>query len=214
MLAALRSVLLSLIGSGTEVIEGEINRVPEPVGPDFVVMIPITRERLSTNVDTYADIPDAGVKLIAMPAAVTVQIDIHGPNSADNAAIIAAVFRDESACDGLSLSGFDLAPLYTSEPRQTPFINAEQQVEFRWAIDLTLQVNAVVTLAQDFAAEVVVSLIDVDIAYSPPMSGGLQDSAGNELTDSSGNPIFGSPALIDSAGNVLRDSAGNLLSAS
>lgn len=168
MLAALRTVLLSLIGSGTEVIEGEINRVPEPVGPDFVVMIPISRERLSTNVDTYADIPSAGVKRIAMPTAVTVQIDIHGPDSADNAAIIAAVFRDETACDGLALSGFDLAPLYTSEPRQTPFINAEQQVEFRWAIDLTLQVNPVVTIVQDFADEIVFGLIEVDTNYGNP----------------------------------------------
>lgn len=167
MLAALRTVLLSLIGSGTEVIEGEINRVPEPVGPDFVVMIPITRERLSTNIDTYADIPSAGVKRIAMPTAVTVQIDIHGPNSADNSAIIAAVFRDETAADGLALSGFDLAPLYTSEPRQTPFINAEQQVEFRWAIDLTLQVNPIVTVTQDFADQIVVGLIEIDTVDTP-----------------------------------------------
>jgi hypothetical protein len=163
MLAGLRAVLLSLIAPGTEVIEGEINRVPEPAGPDFVVMIPITRERLSTNVDTYDDIPGAGVKLIRMATAVTVQIDIHGPNSADNAAIVSAVFRDESMCDGLALSGFDIVPLYTSEPRQTPFINAEQQVEFRWAIDLTLQVNPAVTIPQDFADHVVVTLNEVDL---------------------------------------------------
>lgn len=167
MLAALRAVLLSLIGSGTEVIEGEINRIAEPVGPDFVVMIPITRERLSTNVDTYADIPSAGVKRIAMPTAVTVQIDVHGPNSADNSAIIAAVFRDETAADGLALSGFDIAPLYTSEPRQTPFINAEQQVEFRWAIDLTLQVNPIITIAQDFADHLAVVLTGVNTTYGP-----------------------------------------------
>lgn len=50
------------------------------------------------------------------------------------------------------------------------------------------------------------------VATTP--TGGLQDSSSNDLVDSSGNPLFGSPTttgLVDSAGNILRDSSENVL---
>lgn len=52
---ALRAFLLAILPSGVECIESQDNRVPEPHGTDFVVMTPIRRERLETNVDTYTD---------------------------------------------------------------------------------------------------------------------------------------------------------------
>jgi len=52
---ALRSFLLSILPDGTEVIEGQDNRVPEPETNDFVIITAIRRERIETNIDTYAD---------------------------------------------------------------------------------------------------------------------------------------------------------------
>lgn len=52
---ALRSFLLSVLPAGTEVISGQDSRVSEPTDVDFVVMTPITRERLSTNYTAWAD---------------------------------------------------------------------------------------------------------------------------------------------------------------
>jgi hypothetical protein len=52
---ALRSALLAILPAGTEVIEGQDSNVPEPQGVDFVVMTPIARERLDTNLIAYAD---------------------------------------------------------------------------------------------------------------------------------------------------------------
>ena len=52
---ALRSFLLSVLPAGTEVIQGQDSRVPEPADVDFVVMTPITRERLATNYTLWAD---------------------------------------------------------------------------------------------------------------------------------------------------------------
>lgn len=52
---ALRSFLLSVLPAGVEVVSGQDSRVPEPADVDFVVMTPITRERLSTNYTVWAD---------------------------------------------------------------------------------------------------------------------------------------------------------------
>ena len=55
VLKALRTFLLSILPSKVEVILAQVNRVPEPKAKDFVLMTPIRRERLETNVDSAAD---------------------------------------------------------------------------------------------------------------------------------------------------------------
>ena len=55
ILTALRSFLLLVLPAGIEVVQGQDNRVPEPIGPDFVTMTPLFRERLAWNIDTYED---------------------------------------------------------------------------------------------------------------------------------------------------------------
>lgn len=54
-LAALRSMLLTALPSGVEVVQGEDNVVPEPLGLNFVVITPILRTRLETNSKSYQD---------------------------------------------------------------------------------------------------------------------------------------------------------------
>lgn len=53
---ALRSFLLAILPAGVDVVQAQANRVPEPVGSDYVLMTPLRRERLETNVDSYADV--------------------------------------------------------------------------------------------------------------------------------------------------------------
>jgi hypothetical protein len=60
ILTSLRAVLLAILPSGIEVIRGQDNRVPEPKAADFVVMTPILRDRLATNVETAADVSLTG----------------------------------------------------------------------------------------------------------------------------------------------------------
>jgi hypothetical protein len=52
---ALRTFLTTILPPGTPVIRGQANRVAEPVASDFVVMWPLYRERVETNIDLYAD---------------------------------------------------------------------------------------------------------------------------------------------------------------
>lgn len=230
ILTALRSFLLGVLPAGIEVIRGQGNRVPEPPGANYVVMTPILRDRLSTNIDSSQDAvftgsisgktmtitavgfgtlavgsPVLGVGVAAgttvtalgtgtggvgtytvsqsqtitsqtlaagttnslAATQVTVQLDVHGPVSADNAQIITTLLRDDYAVQQFATSGFDVTPLYASDPRQMPFLNGEQQYEIMQTIDAVLQANPIVAVSQDFAAGVSVTLKEVDAFYHP-----------------------------------------------
>jgi len=231
---ALRAFLIQILPTGVEVIEGQDNRVPEPQGTDFVVMTTILRERLETNIDTYADgaftgsiagtvmtvtavqigavvvgnvlfgsgvtagttitaqtggapggigtytvMPSqtvgtetlaCGAGIIAQPTKVTVQLDVHSANvqdAADMAQTIATLFRDEYATQFFAVTGTDVTPLYAGDPKQMPFINAEQQYETRYVVDAVLQANQVVGVPQQFADRLTVDLISVEATYTP-----------------------------------------------
>lgn len=103
----------------------------------------------------------AGVAALLQPAQFDIQIDIHGPMSADNAQIVATVMRDTYACEAFAATPIQAAPLYATDPRQMPFVNEHQQVEDRWTVDVALQLNAVVILPQQFAGEVLIPLAPI-----------------------------------------------------
>jgi hypothetical protein len=232
-LQALQSFLLAVLPTNTEVVRGLDNRVPEPAAANFVVMTPIMRERLETNVDGYAGLdietlvfaaltntpalgdrvtnggtasgivsavfgtsvvvlPNTGSyfavgdvvtdsttalsigttigityggKTSLQPMKVTVQVDVHGPASADNAQVISTLFRDEYGVTQFATSGFDVVPLYADDPKQLPYLNGEQQIEERWSIDAVMQTNPVVTTPMQFMDAIAVNTINVDAAY-------------------------------------------------
>jgi hypothetical protein len=104
------------------------------------------------------------------PVEYTVQLDVHGPNGADNAFRISTVFRDEYATTAFASydTGGDLQPLYADDPKQIPFVNDQDQVETRWVLEACLQANqAVVNIPQQFFDQVQVGLIEVDSHYPP-----------------------------------------------
>lgn len=228
---ALGNFLLAATLAGTDVMQAQVNRVPETQAADFVLMNSVLQERLSTNIDSYADAlfvgsiagntltitaveygvlavgsqvlgfgiaanteitalgtgtggvgtytvsgaPQtvssepiaAGVSTKLQPMKVTMQLDVHGPKSADNVALITTLFRDEFGVDQFRASGFDVTPLYMSDPRQGPFLNDEDQIEQRWVIDCVMQCNPIVTVPQEFADALNVTLIEVDASYPP-----------------------------------------------
>jgi hypothetical protein len=118
----------------------------------------------------------AGSKTVVQSTEITIQLDVHGPSSADNTQIITTLFRDEygvnafmqssgigiAAIGTMTIGGAEIVPLYTSDPRQMAFINAEQQAEERWMVDVVMQVNPIVGVSQEFAVSLgPVGLIDV-----------------------------------------------------
>lgn len=107
----------------------------------------------------------AGSKLVETDVEVVMQVDLHGPNSADAAAVLQSLFRDAYAADQLEPLG--VSPLYADDPRQAPFISAAAEYENRWMVDLHMQVNPTVLVPQQFADAVELTVKDVDVVYPP-----------------------------------------------
>jgi hypothetical protein len=51
-----QNVAATTMATGVSIVAGQVNRVPEPAAPDFIVMTPIRRRRLATNLDTLEDV--------------------------------------------------------------------------------------------------------------------------------------------------------------
>lgn len=168
-LQALGQFLVAVLPTGTDIVAGQDNRVASPQAANYAVMTPIGRARLATNLTTYTDgFPsDPMTRQDTQATQVTVQVDTFGPLSADNAHLIQTLLRSDWACDQFATYGFDVTPLYTSEPRQMPFTDESRQVQQRWSIDCYLQCNPVVTVSQEFADQLAVGVISVDVQYPP-----------------------------------------------
>lgn len=107
----------------------------------------------------------SGAQTVEQGTGLNVQIDVHGPASADNAQIISTLMRDAFAVE--RMAGTGVAPLYADDPMQLPFTNAEQQVEDRWTVQAMLQCNPVVSIPRQYADSASVELISVDAEYPP-----------------------------------------------
>lgn len=92
----------------------------------------------------------------------TVQVDVHGPSAGDTVQTLVNLFRSEVAVDALEATGYAVAPLSCDDAHQRPFINAEQQYEFRWGTDLVMEVTPVVGTSQQFADAVTVTTVEAD----------------------------------------------------
>ncbi len=223
-----QTVSQTSLWTGVPIVQGQANRVPEPKQGDLVVMWPILKRRLSTNIRGRDDVAfmgsiagstltvtavetgvvqsnrvlfGAGVpantrvlapisgaggvgtylvtptqttaltlmstsqELITEPTEYTVQIDVHGPNSADNAQVISALFRDLYATQTFTAMNPNVQPLHADEPRQIPFTNGEQQIEARWVINAVMQANFTVDVPQQYAEEAHVTPIEVETAF-------------------------------------------------
>lgn len=103
----------------------------------------------------------AGNELLVQASEFSVQIDVHGPNSSDNAITISTIWRDERGVDFFDQNFSEIEPLVADDPSQRPFLNDADQIEFRWSLDATLQANQTVTLGQQFADQLHVTVTDV-----------------------------------------------------
>jgi hypothetical protein len=114
----------------------------------------------------------AGYMAMQQDAEVTVQLDFHGDDTTagDLAQIASTAIRDDYGVRffaGLAPPMNGVAPLHADDPRQMPFINAEQQYEWRWVLEACLQANQVAITPMQFARAVEVGLIEVDGRYPP-----------------------------------------------
>lgn len=160
---AVRAFLLDAL-SGFEIVQGNVNRVPTAKG-NFVVMSRTTLTRLGTNTTVYDDQPLATPSVVALkietqPINMAIQLDVYGPSAPDAATVISTAWRSDIACD--FLSSYGIQPLYNEEPRWMPLTNSEEQYENRYMVEVYLQYNPSIAVAQQFFDVVDGSTIRVD----------------------------------------------------
>ena len=159
-LTALRAFVLAYVDC--EVIRTPVNRAAMPKG-DFIALTPIRQAALETNAHAYT----ATEETIKRPTQYTIQGDFYGARAGDRAQAITTLFRDEIACQALSASGFDIQPLYASDPQQLPIVTGEEQYLERWTANFELQMNPTLTLAIETANTLAVGVLNVDRVYPP-----------------------------------------------
>lgn len=169
-LTVLANYLISLSGyDPNNVVQGQPNRVPAPVATSYIVFTPLTINRLATNTVQYSSSNSTVLNQHSLnqSAMLPVQVDCYGPTSADLAVILSTEFRSQDAIDFFSDAGLQVTPLYTSDPRQIPFMDEGDQVQMRWSTDVNLQIKPNVTSTQSFADSIQFGLINVDASYPP-----------------------------------------------
>lgn len=156
--AALGMFLETVLPEGTEVLVTQQNRVPQPRGPNYVMMTATNRVFQSSPYHTYR--PADETNDITRSTGAGIQLDFYGPASSDYAQWFATLFRDDYAFE--AFAGTGVTPLYCDDGSQMPLTTGEKQYEARWMIQTMLQVNPIVSTPQQFADKVDVTIVEAD----------------------------------------------------
>lgn len=160
----LRAFMLDVLPlTPANVVKGQANRVPMPVGPNFAILTPTGRAQLATTARTYRPsalpAPADGARDTQRQTRLDVQVDIYGTAAAENIQIVSTLLRDMYGCD--FLRPHKVQPLYCSDPKQLPLVTGEQQYLARWMLGATLQFNPTVSTSQQFADIVDVTFVEI-----------------------------------------------------
>ncbi len=112
----------------------------------------------------------AGTKTMTQNAQVTVQCDFHssGTLAGDLAQTVSTALRDEFGTNffaNLAAPLDGVVPLFGDDPRQIAFTNAENAYEYRWILDVELEVQQIVTVPQLYADSVIPTLYNVSAEF-------------------------------------------------
>lgn len=164
-LTALRALLIAAVGAGIPVVQGQDNRVPEPIEAEFIVFTPMHRAAVSSVVRVFD--PITSKTTFTQQVAILVQVSVHGDLAFDLATRAALLMSSGFATEFLAARSEPLQILEASDARQSPFLNAQQQVERMWSFDVRLQGSFSVSFDQQSALELGADVINVDAEYPP-----------------------------------------------
>lgn len=162
IMAALRGWLVAMLPPFLPVVQGQQNRMASPKAP-FATLMLMERTPLASTGWSYG----AASRTVMQPMQITARVQIFGPGAGDYAQMLATLWMDLQSADALRLAGDVIAPLEVLSLHQANVVNAEDQYEESWVIDLVGQVNISLTLSQDFTTSLHVSLLEIDATYPP-----------------------------------------------
>lgn len=142
-IVAVAAFLQPLMPVGTQIVRGQTNDVPPPLPPSIVITevgkpeYTTTRMKLDSN---------AGTMSYEMPIKLRLQMDFYGNDGGEMSGIATTMLRslypEDKFPDGV-------APLYCTDGIQAPLTTGEKQYEARWTMELYVQYNAPVIVAQE-----------------------------------------------------------------
>ncbi len=154
---ALAAFIAPFVGSAI-IVRAQVNRVPMPADP-CVVLTELFQYDLETPTPTYNSV--SGITSFSTPTRIDIQIDFYGASSGDQCKAVKQVFRTGYAT---SVFSDGIKPLYCSDGIQSPMVTGEQQWESRWTLTASLQYNAIVTVPQQYAGALDVTVkVPVDL---------------------------------------------------
>ena len=151
---ALGDWLVSMLGPGVSVEQGQLNRVSMPNGNYIYMTLIGPSTDLHKGARNYVwDGIDAAEEDTKSTEAV-LQLDFYGSNARDSAKLIQLLVSTQRNFDYFASQaasgGLDMQPMYAGPVRNLSLINGEGQYEQRWGFDLHFQYNPVITFQQDF----------------------------------------------------------------
>lgn len=152
----------TVLGSDVEVVRGYDNRVAQPLD-SYVQLTEVTNTLIATNETLYVD-PGVGVgtRSIKSQTKLMVQVDCYGELAANWSIALSRLFRDPFGCKELAPI---CEPLYATVARMMPLVNGSMQYERRYMFEAFVQYNPVITVSQEFADSLNLTLLNVDKVY-------------------------------------------------
>ena len=145
--------------TSASIIRGNNNRTAMPDAP-FVALTELRTTALNKPIEFYYDY----YGVINEHNRIDVRIDFYGWELSDVARSVHTSFRTIWAVDKFPKG---IVPLMCSEPRKVPIINAEDQYEQRWYMEMSLQYNPYINVPQEsFNKLGYVKAIPSDVIYS------------------------------------------------
>lgn len=146
----IRAFLLGLFpGSEKQIIQSIQNNQPLP--NNAVVMNILFSSNFDTAVTTYRPSTAADIQ---NSVEVRMQLDFYGKDAESRSRIVNNLWRNDYACERLSVC----QPLYVQSHNRHPYVNDSNQYEDRWIMDVGLQYNPQVNVAQDFADSALITI--------------------------------------------------------
>lgn len=144
--------------------QAQANRVPMPKG-QFCILTPLRFEKLSTTRSVNQDTGDPSTSTMGWTEVrrADIQVDVYGANAGDRAVTLETVFASGYAYDKIKAIDERVAPLYSTAAKQAPMIDAEQQWQERYTMDVSLQVHMTASFPQDYFDKAEITAEPVDL---------------------------------------------------
>lgn len=151
----IRLFLLGLFpGSELQIVQAAQNNQPLP--NNAVVMQVLFSGNFDIAVVTDRSVQ--GEQDIQNSVGMRMQLDFYGVDAEARSRAVNNLWKTQYTCDRLSVC----QPLYVQSYNRHVYVNDSNQYEDRWIMDLVLQYNPQVTVAQDFTSDApVVNIIPV-----------------------------------------------------